>query len=51
MVTPANWYLQVSPETDADLRKFLETQGNGAEAELSRFVEEAVKAHILELAS
>jgi hypothetical protein len=51
MATAASWNLQVSPETDADLRKFLKSQGGLTEAEISRFVEEAVKAHMLELSS
>jgi len=51
MATAFSWNLRVSPETDADLRRFLETRGGGAESEISSFVEEAVKAHILELSS
>ncbi len=43
------WSLVVSAETDRALRQFLAGQGRGRKGELSRFVEEAVQARILEL--
>lgn len=43
------WNVAVSPETDQALRMFLASQGGGRKGDLSRFIEEAVKAHILEL--
>ena len=39
----------VSPDTDQSLRMFLASQGGGRKGDLSRFIEEAVRAHILEL--
>lgn len=43
------WNLAVSADTDQALRVFLASQGGGRKGDLSRFVEEAVRAHILEL--
>lgn len=39
----------MSPDTDQSLRMFLASQGGGRKGDLSRFIEEAVRAHILEL--
>ncbi|MFH1804863.1 MAG: ribbon-helix-helix domain-containing protein [Pseudomonadota bacterium] len=44
----ARWNLVVSSDTDHALRLFLAGQG-GKKGDLPRFVEEAVRAHILEL--
>jgi len=44
------WSLVVSRDTDTTLRQFLASQGGGRKGDLSRFVEEAVRAHILDLA-
>jgi Ribbon-helix-helix domain len=43
------WNLAVSTETDHSLRMFLASQGGGKKGDISRFIEEAVRAHILEL--
>ena len=43
------WNIAVSPDTDLSLRMFLASQGGGRKGDLSRFIEEAVRAHILEL--
>jgi hypothetical protein len=43
------WNLAVSTETDRSLRMFLASQGGGKKGDISRFIEEAVRAHILEL--
>ncbi len=44
------WNIAVSPDTDQSLRVFLASQGGGRKGDLSRFIEEAVRAHnILEL--
>lgn len=43
------WNLAVSADTDQALRMFLASQGGGRKGDLSRFIEEAVRAHILEL--
>jgi hypothetical protein len=43
------WNIAVSANTDQSLRSFLSKQGAGKKEDLSRFIEEAVRAHILEL--
>ena len=43
------WNVAVSADTDQSLRMFLASQGGGRKGDLSRFIEDAVKAHILEL--
>ncbi|BCB28107.1 hypothetical protein SKTS_29930 [Sulfurimicrobium lacus] len=43
------WNVAVSADTDQSLRMFLASQGGGRKGDLSRFIEEAVRAHILEL--
>jgi len=45
------WNVAISAETDQALRMFLASQGGGRKGDLSRFVEEAVRAHILELSA
>jgi hypothetical protein len=45
------WNVAVSAETDQALRMFLASQGGGRKGDLSRFVEEAVRAHLLELSA
>lgn len=43
------WNIAVSADTDQSLRMFLASQGGGRKGDLSRFIEEAVRSHILEL--
>ncbi|WP_048308468.1 ribbon-helix-helix domain-containing protein [Halomonas sp. PR-M31] len=43
------WNVAVSADTDQSLRMFLASQGGGKKGDLSRFIEEAVCARILEL--
>lgn len=43
------WNIAVSQDTDQSLRMYLASQGGGRKGDLSRFIEEAVRAHILEL--
>jgi hypothetical protein len=45
----ARWSLVVSRDTDVALRQFLASQGGGRKGDLSRFVENAVRTHILDL--
>jgi len=45
------WNIAVSAETDQNLRMFLASQGGGRKGDLSRFIQEAVRAHILELSA
>ena len=48
-MSTVRWNIAVSPDTDQSLRMFLASQGGGRKGDLSRFIEEAVRAHILEL--
>ena len=50
-MSATRWNLVVSRATDITLRQFLANRGGGRKGDLSRFVEEAVQAHILELSS
>ena len=43
------WNIVVSQDTDQSVRMLLASQGGGRKGDLSRFIEEAVRAHILEL--
>jgi hypothetical protein len=45
------WNLVVSSDTDVTLRQFLASRGGGRKGDLSRFVEDAVRAHVLELSA
>ncbi|MET0264345.1 MAG: ribbon-helix-helix domain-containing protein [Duganella sp.] len=43
------WNILVSQDTDQSLRMFLASQGGDRKNDLSQFIEDAVRAHILEL--
>ena len=45
------WNIAVSADTDKSLRMFLASQGGERKGDLARFIEEAVRAHILELSA
>jgi hypothetical protein len=45
------WNVAVSADTDQSVRMFLAAQGGGRKGDLSRFIEEAVRAHLLELSA
>jgi hypothetical protein len=45
------WNVAVSTSTDQALRVFLASQGGGRKGDLSKFIEDAVQAHILELSA
>lgn len=45
------WNAAVSADTDQSVRMFLASQGGGRKGDLSRFIEEAVRAHQLELSA
>lgn len=49
MSNTIRWNIAVSQDTDQALRMFLANQGGGRKGDLSRFIEEAVRTHILEL--
>jgi hypothetical protein len=44
------WNIAVSPNTDQSVRMFLASQGSGRKGDLSRFIEEAVRAYLFERA-
>ncbi len=48
-MTSVQWNVAVSKATDQSLRLYLADQEGVGAGDLSRFVEEAVRAHILEL--
>ena len=48
-MSSVRWNIVVSPDTDRSVRMYLADQGGGRKGDLSRFIEEAVRAHILEL--
>lgn len=48
---PVRWNIVVSPEIDHSVRLFLASQGGEQKGALSRFIEEAVRAHMFELAA
>lgn len=48
-MSTVRWNIAVSADTDQALRMFLAGQGGGRKGDLSRFIEEAVRAHILAL--
>ena len=43
------WNIAVTADTDQSLRMYLAGRGGGRKRDLSRFIEEAVRAHVLEL--
>lgn len=45
------WSLVVSKDTDIALRQFLASQGGGRKGDLSKFIEEAVRTRIFDLAA
>ena len=51
LTTSTRWSLVVSRDTDVALRQFLVNQGGGRKGDLSRFVEEAVRERIFDLAA
>ena len=44
------WNITVSLEVDQSVRMFLAARGGGRKGDLSRFIEEAVRAYLLERA-
>lgn len=44
------WNIAVSADTDQSVRMFLAAQGGGRKGDLSRFIEEAVRAYLFERA-
>jgi Ribbon-helix-helix domain len=50
-MTAIRWNIAVSPDTDQSVRMFLAGRGGGRKGDLSRFIEEAVRSHILQNAA
>lgn len=44
------WNIDVSPDVDRSVRRFIAAQGGGRKGDLSRFIEEAVRAYLVERA-
>lgn len=44
------WNIAVSPDIDQSVRMFIAAQGGGRKGDLSRFIEEAVRAYLLDQA-
>jgi hypothetical protein len=49
-MSTVRWNVAVSPEVDQSVRMFIAAQGGGRKGDLSRFIEEAVRAYLLERA-
>ncbi|MDO9612072.1 MAG: ribbon-helix-helix domain-containing protein [Serpentinimonas sp.] len=49
-MSTVRWNLAVSPEVDQAVRMFIAAQGGGRKGDLSRFIENAVRAHLFERA-
>ena len=50
-MSTVRWNVAVSPDVDQSVRMFIAAQGGGRKGDLSRFIEEAVRAHMLELSA
>ena len=50
-MTTVRWNIAVSPDTDQSVRMYLAGNGGGRKGDLSRFIEDAVRARILELSA
>lgn len=51
IMNSVRWNVAVSPETDHSVRLFLAEHGKSRKGALSHFIEESVRAHILELSA
>jgi hypothetical protein len=49
-MSTVRWNIAVSPDVDQSVRMFIAAQGGGRKGDLSKFVEEAVRAYLLERA-
>ncbi len=49
-MSTVRWNIAVSPEVDQSVRMFITAQGGGRKGDLSRFIEEAVRAYLFERA-
>jgi phosphoribulokinase len=49
-MSTVRWNIAVSPDVDQSVRMFIAAQGGGRKGDLSHFIEEAVRAYLLEQA-
>lgn len=49
-MSTVRWNIAVSPDVDQSVRMYLAAQGGGRKGDLSRFIEDAVRAYLLERA-
>lgn len=49
-MSTVRWNIAVSPEVDQSVRMFIAAQGGGRKGDLSRFIEESVRAYLLDRA-
>ena len=49
-MSTVRWNIAVSQDVDQSVRMFIAAQGGGRKGDLSRFIEEAVRAYMLERA-
>ena len=47
-MTTVRWNIAVSPEVDRSVRMFIAAQGGGRKGDLSRFIEEVMRAYLLD---
>ena len=45
--TPVRWNIAVPPDMDQSVRMYIAAQGGGRKGDLSKFIEDAVRAHLL----
>ncbi len=50
-MSTVRWNIAVSPDVDQSVRMYLAANGGGRKGDLSRFIEEAVRAYLLEQAA
>lgn len=50
-MSTVRWNIAVSPDVDQSVRMYLTANGGGRKGDLSRFIEEAVRAYLLEQAA
>ena len=50
-MSTVRWNIAVSPDIDQSVRMYLAANGGGRKGDLSRFIEEAVRAYLLEQAA
>lgn len=49
-MSTVRWNIAVSPDMDQSVRMFIAANGGGRKGDLSRFIEEAVRAYLLDQA-